>query len=332
MEIVADSLVPNPFVSVVIPSYNRADTVSQTIESIVNQQCDFDFELIIGDDCSTDNARDILKGYQTQYPSIIKLLFHDENIGLGANWATCIKQCRGKYIANCDNDDYWHNPQKLQLQVEFMEQNPQYGLCHTDYIIHDRTTGEITAQTCKHSSKRREDETATTVQSLMSGIGCNASVMYRKSVLMKYVNMDDFITYRFSLQDWNTWMLLAPFTEFGCLHVSTATFGVETSSITRPKTIEALEKRWQGQKDCYQYICEKLPTYYPYLEKEFDNHVNGLCLNFSFEIFDYLNAKKYALRCAKSFKTRCAQNRLLFCLFAFVGKMKRKWFIMNTSL
>jgi len=326
MEIISKNFVENPLVSIVIPSYNRADTVSQTINSIVNQQCDFDFEIIIGDDCSTDNAQDILLSYQSGYPSIIKLLFHDENIGLGANWATCIKQCRGKYIANCDNDDYWHNLQKLQLQVEFMEQNPKYGLCHTDYRVLNRSTGKLTAHICQNTLKRKEREReTTTIQSLMRGIGCNASVIYKKNELLQYVNMDDYIKYRFSLQDWNTWMLLSPFTEFGCLHVSTATFGVEKSSITRPKSINALEKRWQGQKECYKYICEKLPTYYPYLEKEFDDHVNVICLNYSFETFDYRNAKKYALRCNPSFKVRCAKHSLLFYFYAIAGKLKRSF-------
>ena len=316
MEIISDNFVQNPLVSIVIPSYNRANTVSQTIESIVNQRCDFDIEIIVGDDCSTDHAREVLLEYQSRYPENIKLLFYDENIGLGANWATCVNQCRGKYIANCDNDDYWHNPQKLRLQVDFMEKYTQYGLCYTDYRVHDRKTGKITEHISENTIQKETGEKKTAIQSLMGGIGCNATVMYRKNVLLRYVNVDDYIKYRFILQDWNTWMLLAPFTEFGCLHVSTATFGVETSSITRPKSISALEKRWQGQKECYQYICEKLPAYYSYLEKEFDDYVHVICLNYSFETLNYRSAKKYALRCNKSFKVRCTNNRLLFYLYA----------------
>lgn len=319
--------VQNPLVSVVIPSYNRADTVSQTIKSIVNQQCDFDFEIIIGDDCSTDNAREVLTAFKSRYPDKIKLLFYDENMGLGANWATCVKHCRGKYIANCDNDDYWHNAQKLQLQVDFMEQYPQYGLCHTDYRVHNRITGKITEHRGEDIPNTGNDTIETRSQSGINGffVCCNATVMYRKDVLLKYVNMDDFIKYRFSLQDWNTWLLLAPFIEFGCLHVSTATFGIETYSITRPESIDKLEKRWQGQKACYKYICEKLPAYYSYNEEEYDSHINKICLNYSFESLDYRNARKYALRCNHSFKVRCAKNRLLFYLYATVGKIKRKY-------
>ena len=325
----SDNLIQNPFVSVVIPSYNRADTVLQTIESIVTQQCDFDFELIIGDDCSTDNVRDVLLAYQTQYPAIIKLLFHNENIGLGANWATCVKHCRGKYIANCDNDDYWHNPQKLQLQVDFMEQNPQYGLCHTDFRVHNRKTGKIIERQCATISQNAKNDIQTQQQSIIKGgfVCCNATVMYRKEVLLKYVSMDDYITYRFTLQDWNTWMLLAPFTEFGCLHVSTATFGVETYSITRARDANALETRWRREKPCFKYICEKFPDDLPYNEKEYDDYANLTCLNLSYETVDYRSAKKYALRCNDSFKVRCAQNRLLFYPVAIAGKIKRKYFL-----
>ena len=78
-------------ISVVIPSYNRADTVGQTIDSILAQKVDADVEIVIGDDCSTDNAREVLLAYKEKYPDIIRLIFHEHNIGLGANWATCVK-------------------------------------------------------------------------------------------------------------------------------------------------------------------------------------------------------------------------------------------------
>ena len=130
-------------ISVVIPSYNRADTVGQTIESIVNQIVNADIEIVIGDDCSTDNARQVLQKYKEKYPNIIRLIFHEHNIGLGANWATCIKACRGKYICNCDNDDYWHNPNKLQLQLDYMESHSGSNVLITDHRTHNRATGEI---------------------------------------------------------------------------------------------------------------------------------------------------------------------------------------------
>lgn len=325
---VSDNFVQNPLVSIVIPSYNRADTVSQTIESIMNQQCNFDFEIIIGDDCSTDNAREVLTTYQAKNPEKIKLLFYDENIGLGANWATCVKHCRGEYIANCDNDDYWHNPRKLQVQVDFMKQNPQYGVCNTDFRRHNRTTGKIREYRCGiPSSKKGEIETLQ--QSLIKNnpIWCNATIMYRKSILLQYVDMDDFIKYRFNLQDWTAWLLLAPFTEFGYLHISTATFGIENHSITRPKNIDGLKERLRKQKECYKYVCEKLPEEYPFNEKGFDNFVNVACMDYSYENADYRSAKKYAcLLTENTLRVRCAKNWLLFYPYAIAGKLKSKFF------
>jgi len=324
MKIIAsDHFVQNPLVSVVIPSYNRADTVSQTIESIINQQCNFDFELIIGDDCSTDNAREVLLTYQMKYPEKIKLLFYDENIGLGANWATCIKHCRGEYIANCDNDDYWHNLEKIQLQVDFLNENLQYGVCNTDFRTHNRTTGKINEYKC--GFQKRDTETVQQILLKFTHNWCNASMMYRKNILLQCVNMDDFIKYRFYLQDWNAWLLLAPFTEFGNLHISTSTFGIENLSITRYKDIDELKKLWRKQKECYKYVCEKLPKYYQYNEKEYDDFTNTTCMDYSYENLDYRNAKKYAsLLSHNSLRVRCAKSWLLFYLYAIAGKLKGK--------
>jgi len=320
---VSPVFVQNPLVSVVIPSYNRANTVSQTIESILNQECNFDFEIIIGDDCSTDNAREVLLRYQTQYPAKIKLLFYDENIGIGASWATCVKQCRGKYIANCDNDDFWHNLHKLQLQVDFMEEHLQYGLCQTDFRKYNRSTGITTEYKCEFMLKAGETLPQSVIrQHFVLG---NASMMYRASVLMKHVNLDDYIKYRFLLQDWNTWLLIAPFTEFASLPVSTVTIGTETASLTRPKNIHVLEERWVKQKDCCKYVCEKLPEYYkqPAIEKEYDDYVNTVCMDYSYEKIDYRSAKRHALLLSdNSLRIRCAKSWLMFYPYAIVGKLR----------
>ena len=130
-------------ISVVIPSYNRADVVGQAIDSILGQKVAADIEIIIGDDCSTDHARDVLLDYQKRFPDIIRLIFHEQNLGLGANWATCVKACQGQYICNCDNDDFWHDPDKLQVQLDYMESHPHSNVLITNHRTFNRATGEI---------------------------------------------------------------------------------------------------------------------------------------------------------------------------------------------
>jgi len=323
MIIQSEELIEYPIVSVVIPSYNRADTVGQTIDSILNQRCNFAFEIVIGDDCSTDRARDVLQEYQKQYPTKIKLLFHNSNLGLGANWAICVQHCRGKYLANCDNDDYWHNPEKLQLQVSFLESHPEYGVVHSNYRNHNRSTNVITEMIVNNYVFEKP-----LIKSIFAGKFqfCNATMMYRMELVKSKVNLDDYIKYQFSLQDWNTWIILSKYTDFYCLPISTATFGVETESITRPDNYEKVETRFSKEKQMYKYVCNLFPEDLSYNEKKYDIYVNGILLSLAYKKWDYKSAFKYGstllLLGSKGFKTKCSNNRMAFYLFCFLQKLK----------
>ncbi|WP_278036308.1 glycosyltransferase [Flavobacterium nitratireducens] len=119
-------------VSVFILTYNQEQFITQTIESVLMQQTDFAYQLVIGEDCSTDSTRQICENFASQYPNNIKLLpALDKNIGLIANYMRTIKECDGKYIAICDGDDYWIDKYKLQKQVDFLESNPDFSIVYT---------------------------------------------------------------------------------------------------------------------------------------------------------------------------------------------------------
>jgi glycosyltransferase involved in cell wall biosynthesis len=319
--IVSENFVQNPFVSVVIPSYNRANTVSQTIDSIINQQCDFSFEIIIGDDCSTDNARGVLLEYQVKYPEKIKLIFYDKNVGLAANWAVCIKECRGKYIANCDNDDYWHEKNKLQQQVNFLEQNVEVGLLSTNY----RTiapNGKIKQQII-HNVKYDESLFDVLMRWETPNFAtCNSSIVYRAELLFKYVKLDDYIKYQFTLQDWNTWLFLSRHTKFDCLPINTTTVRLNNESITRPKSYEAILNRMNREKLLYRYMCEQ--TDFPYVEQDYDDYINKNLLNHAFKRMDYLKAKGFAIKMHKATrKTKATDNKLKFYIYCFLKKTRK---------
>ena len=306
-------------ISIIIPSYNRANTVGFTIESIISQKVDADIEIVIGDDCSTDNAREVLSQYKKKYPDVIRLFFWKKNLGLGANWASCVKECRGKYICNCDNDDYWHNPNKLQLQLDYMESNPNSNVLITNHRKHNRDTGEIT----EHIAKI--DRTIPIQKAMWGGSDfCNATIMYRADFMKKYLDLDEFINRRLSLQDWPAWVILAAYTDFDILPVSTATFGVETVSITRPDTYERLERRYKGDAIVYEYLCELFPDVFPFSKEGWNSYANSQLMNMAFRKRDFNGAKKYgALTNSNSFKVKCSQNRILFELYYLVKKIKK---------
>ena len=122
----------NPIVSVCMATYNHEKFIARAIESVVAQKTDFPIELVIGEDCSKDSTRAICEELAARHPDIINLLPSDQNWGMSKNGIRIMSNCRGKYVAILDGDDYWADPNKLQEQVQFLEQNPDYGLVHTD--------------------------------------------------------------------------------------------------------------------------------------------------------------------------------------------------------
>ncbi len=308
-------------ISTIIPSYNRADIVGQTIESIITQQVDADIEIVIGDDCSTDNAREVLEQYQQKYPDVIRLFFREQNMGLGANWAQCVKDCRGKYICNCDNDDYWHNPHKLQLQLDYMESHTECNICITNHRTHNRTTGKI--QECEAWI----DRLMPLQQAVFKGYTrfCNATIMYRADFMKQHLPLDDFIKYQFYLQDWTAWMILSAYTDIDILPYSTATFGVETVSITRPDTYERLQSRMDKELGCYKYCCDLFPEL-GFNEAGWYSYVNHLLLNLAYRRGEYKYAKEYANRIDdKSRRVRYARSWVSFHCYVLISKIKSRF-------
>ena len=127
---------PIPLVSVCTIAYNREKFITQAIESVLMQQTTFAYELVIGEDCSTDGTRAIVADYQQRYPDKIRAVFHEKNLGIHKNYAVTITACRGKYIAFLDADDYWTDPLKLQKQVDYLEAHPEYsGSAHRSEVV-----------------------------------------------------------------------------------------------------------------------------------------------------------------------------------------------------
>jgi glycosyltransferase involved in cell wall biosynthesis len=125
-------------ISVCIPTFNHGKFIAQTLEGCLMQKTTFDFEIVVGDDGSTDNAPAIIQEYVNRYPYKIRAFLHHQNLGpttpkeLGGknNVVFLFNKCKAPYIALCEGDDYWTDPLKLQKQVDFLEANPDFALTH----------------------------------------------------------------------------------------------------------------------------------------------------------------------------------------------------------
>ena len=124
-------------ISVIVCTYNQEDTIGRNLDSILMQQCHVPYEIIIGEDCSTDNTLDICQRYAAQYPNIIRLIANQENKGIADNYFDCILASSGKYIADCAGDDFWTDPLKLEKEVTIMEQHPHVSMVITDWNFYD---------------------------------------------------------------------------------------------------------------------------------------------------------------------------------------------------
>lgn len=122
-----------PLASVAMITFNHAPFIAEAISSILAQRTGFRFELVIGDDCSTDGTSDVVDALAAEHPGVIRVLRPAGNRGAQANLLAVEAACRGAYIAYCEGDDYWHDSLKLQSQIAFLESHPDYAFTHSDF-------------------------------------------------------------------------------------------------------------------------------------------------------------------------------------------------------
>lgn len=119
-------------VSICCITFNHEPYIRQCLDGFLMQQCDFEYEILIHDDASTDGSPDIIKEYESKYPNVIKPIYRTSNLysqGVRTINRFNFERASGEYIALCEGDDYWTDPYKLQRQVELLENNPDIVFC-----------------------------------------------------------------------------------------------------------------------------------------------------------------------------------------------------------
>lgn len=120
-----------PIVSICCITYNHGKFIADCLNGFLKQKTSFPFEIVVSNDCSTDDTKSIIDSYVKQYPKMIKDVSPEKNQGMMKNFYSTLMKCKGKYIACCEGDDYWIDENKLQMQVDFLENNPEYGMCYS---------------------------------------------------------------------------------------------------------------------------------------------------------------------------------------------------------
>jgi glycosyltransferase involved in cell wall biosynthesis len=256
-------MVENPLVSVKMMTYNHAPYIAQAIEGVLQQETDFSFELVIGEDCSTDGTREIVFDYQKKNPEVIRVITSDKNVGAHKNSLRTEKACRGKYLAFCEGDDYWHNPKKLQMQIEYLEQHPECGLVFSDfdcfYEAYNRKINNY--RNYKGAINYIPEEKKELLLALLSGKLCilTCTVCLRKC-LFEQLSASDPHLYKsnhFFMGDTQLWAGLSQLSTIHYINMSLATHNVLKESASQSKDIiKRIRFSFSGTELCL-YLAEK---------------------------------------------------------------------------
>ena len=130
--------------SVAMITYNQERFIGQAIESVLAQEVSFDYEIVIGEDCSTDGTRAVVMDFHRRYPDRIALILRPSNIGPMRNIESILAACHGQYLAILEGDDYWISVDKLQKQVDFLDSHPDYAICcHRVKFLNETGSTEV---------------------------------------------------------------------------------------------------------------------------------------------------------------------------------------------
>ena len=135
----------DPKLSVILITYNHEKYIEKALDSVLSQVTDFPFEIVIGDDCSPDDTKNIIREYRDKYPDIIRIVHREKNTGRPTlNVYETTMKCRGNYLAYLEGDDYWTDSDKLQKQMDFLNEHPEYIACTHSHKMIDDNGNDIT--------------------------------------------------------------------------------------------------------------------------------------------------------------------------------------------
>lgn len=239
-------------VSIICTNYNKEAWIEEAIQSFLNQKCNFDYEIILVDDASSDHSPQIIEHYAKQFPEKIKAVFHQENLGITKTWIEVCKLAQGDYIARCDGDDYWTDEYKLQKQVEILDKSESSSWSCSDFDIISESGELLHKEAIKNGIIRK----MSSFEEMLAFRGMTMSSTWlvdRK--LMLEVNeaiSPDAVDDTFCLQ-----LELFTKTELTFLPEATTVYRLHEGSDSHPASVEKMSKRFEKLQETQEEYLDK---------------------------------------------------------------------------
>ena len=248
-----------PLVSVKMITYNHAPFIAQAIEGVLQQKTDFPFELVIGEDCSTDGTRKIVFEYQKKYPHIIRVITSDKNVGMKKNGLRTMKAGTGKYIAFCEGDDYWQSHHKLQKQADYLEGHADCGLVFSSYDVYHVTTKKKIEDFIRYRKKIIPENLSLFDIVAGNGAPLTCTVMARRTLCEEIMKSDPYLhkSGHFLMGDTQLWAEMATKARLYYIPESMATHIITEESATRSKDVKKELRFTVSNVELMLYLCRK---------------------------------------------------------------------------
>lgn len=241
-------------VSIICTNYNKGDWVREAMDSFLNQKTNFDFEIIIIDDASTDHSYEIIQEYQNKFPEKVRTFRNEVNLGIARTWKKVCQEAKGQYIARCDSDDFWTDSLKLQKQVDLLDASTDSLWSNTEFDMVD-LDGNI-FQKDAFANKALPLIDSYEEMLVMKGMTM-ASTWLVDTALMQDVSAqisDTATDDTFELQ-----LELFKRTKISFLSDSTTVYRMNLGSDSKPMTLETAERRFTGILDSQIKYLNKYP-------------------------------------------------------------------------
>lgn len=242
-------------------TYNHEKYIIQAIEGVLMQKTSFPIKLVIGEDCSTDNTRRICIEYKEKYPEKIELLLPEKNLGMIPNFINTLKACTGKYIALCDGDDYWTDPNKLQKQVDFLEKNKTVDIVCTNYNKYFNKSKK-TVNNCFPTNKYKK---GISFEKYLTDRGsiATATTLIRSTLLKKYLTELGSLAINWNVADTPLWLYALTKNKIPFINESTSVYRINEESASKFKApIDKYNFRKTGFEIPFYFISQYEVSYF----------------------------------------------------------------------
>ena len=298
-------------ISVHMITYNHEKYIAKAIESVLMQKGEFDLELVIGDDVSLDKTREVILKYYKKYPEIIKLNFHQKNVGPTQNFKSTLEMCTGDYVAILEGDDFWIDEYKLNKQLEFLEKNMDYSMCFTKtkFLYEEEQRYDI--QELKHIKNSYK------VEELLKG-----NFIFHLTCLFRNIDIKDYPQWlwQYKILDYPMHLLRGTYGKIGFINEVTSVYRIHNGGLSRNSN-----KAWW-----YIQMIGMLDDFNKYTNFRFNKLISTRIGFYNSYLAVYETNKKRAIQAFKKglfyniFSYKIAKKKCKFILNLVRGKYDEK--------